>query len=259
MPRVLAEQILTTDFWTEFKAQAVGLDLTKTLVVLNFMDISKFEIYSKFKFGDVPFFPEVTDMTVDDRVSVALMDMGHAFERIADALLADYDPLENYFTEREVTTTTDGTVTKSGKETTTPSGTVANTTTGKTIRESDSGYTVGQGTTFDNASTNPDSTTDFRNISKTVDNTKVSEYSDANDPKKVETSFSNYKVEKEFSDVQNETDMTEGITESKRGSSGIFSKQDLTNREVDLRLRRRLLKIMVRMVVDVFSTGVYSE
>lgn len=259
MPRVLAEQILTTDFWTEFKSQAVGLNLTKTLVVLNFMDISKFEIYSKFKFGDVPFFPEVTDMTVDDRVSVALMDMGHAFERIADALLADYDPLENYFTEREVTTETDGTVTKTGKETTTPSGTVANTTTGKTIRESDSGYTVGQGTTFDNASTSPTSTSDFRNISKTVDNTKVSEYSDSNNPKKVETSFSNYKVEKEFSDVQNETDMTEGITESKHGSSGIFSKQDLTNREVDLRLRRRLLKIMVRMVVDVFSNGVYSE
>ena len=259
MPRVLAEQILTTDFWTEFKSQAIDLNLTKTLVVLNFMDISKFEVYSKFIFGDVPFFPEVTDMTVDDRVSVALMDMGHAFERIADALLANYNPLENYFTEREVTTETDGTVTKTGKETTTPSGTVANTTTGKTIRESDSGYTVGQGTTYDNASTDPTSTSDFRNISKTVDKTKNLEYSDSNNPKKVETSFNNYKVDKEFVDVQNETDMTEGITESKHGSSGIFSKQDLTSREIDLRLRRRLLKIMVGMVVDVFSNGVYSE
>ena len=53
--------------------------------------------------------------------------------------------------------------------------------------------------------------------------------------------------------------MEEKIEENRHGSSGIFSKQDLTQREIDLRLRNRVIPILVRMVVDTFTSGVYSD
>ena len=74
------------------------------------------------------------------------------------------------------------------------------------------------------------------------------------------TEYDNYKVEKSFDNRVDSTsyDDYEEVTD-KKGNSGIFSKQDLTQREVRLRIKNRIVPIYVRMVVDTFSSGVWVD
>lgn len=259
MPRPIAQEILTTEFWYAFRAKVIEIGLNNIMSVMTPFQDSDFANYTKFKFGTVPFFHEVLDMTIEEKVDTAIMHMGTAFDKVASSLLANYDPLENYFTRREMTTNTDGTITKRGDITTSPSGYIDVEESGKFTRSSEGSDIVGQGTTYDTATYDPTSESDFRNISKTVNNTKYTEESDPDNPRKRTTGYRDYEVKQQFNELQSETDMDEHIDENRHGSSGIFSKQDLIQREIDLRLRNRVIPILVRMVVDTFSSGVYSD
>lgn len=257
MQQTTAREILTSEFWEDFALGCDAYNLTATSQFLGDYTTPRIlASYTSLKYGDIPFFPEINNMIVADRAGVALMEMGHAFERILLALLAEYDPLENYFTDRTMDTDTDTSLTKTGKEVTTPSGVAIVTEKGKMHRKGNGSDTVGQGTTYDSATTDPDNN-DFYNISKTINDVDITEESDATDPRSRETSYNNYKVERSFDNRKDEGEGSESIEEHRRGNSGIFSKQDLTQREIDLRLRNRIIPILCRMVVSVFETGVY--
>lgn len=257
--KVMIQQVLTLEFWEQLRAKASSQEYTSFVQVMSPFTDWEFEAYTRFKFGDVPVFPETLEMNATTRAEIAFIQMGAAFERIASALLTDYNPLENYFTDRTMSTESGSDSTKTGDIETTPTGTVTVTDSGKMIRDYDGSDTIGQGTTYDNASTDETASDEFVNISKTINNTKVTEESDPEDPKKRETSYNDYKVTQSFKDLNTNTTGEESVTENRSGSSGIFSKQDLTQREIDLRLRNRVLPILVRMAVDVFATGVYSD
>jgi hypothetical protein len=172
-------------------------------------------------------------------------------------------------------TTTDSTLEKGGKEiqlikgkeTTAPSGAIHVTETGATVSSTEGSDVVGQGTTYDSASTDP-TANDFRNISKTINDTTSRVGSDPNNPRKSTTSYEDYKVDKEFSERSNELEFddrvdsmngSEEIEEHRSGNSGIFAKQDLIQREIRLRLNNKLIPILVRMVIDAINSGVWED
>jgi hypothetical protein len=271
-----AKTVLNDEYWTEFKSQASSMNLTRTVEVMSVVNISDFTNFTALHYGDVGILSHLEPMTVAQRASVTLMEMGSAFERIASILLAEYDPLENYFTDRDMTTTYDldntksgtETNTRSGKETVTPSGSVTSTDSGITERSTDGSNAVSQGTTYDNAGFSPEATDEFRNIGKTINNVTEKEGSDPQNPRKSTTSYQNFKTEREYSNLQDQktfgnrvdsTDGTVSIDESRSGNSGIFAKQDLIQREIRLRLNNRIIPIMVRMVVDAINSGVWED
>lgn len=269
-------EVLDFQFWTAFKVRATQMNLERTVEVLSIVNMTELASYSTLHYGNVGVMPYLDSMLPSDKAAVALMEMGMAFERIASILLAEYDPLENYFTDRDMTTTYDldntksGTETnaRSGKETVTPSGTITSTDTGITERSTDGSDTVGQGTTYDNAGFSPEATDEFRNIGKTINKSTVKEGSDPNNPRTSTTAYQNFKTEREYSNFQDQktfddrvdsTDGTVSIDENRSGNSGIFSKQDLIQREIRLRLNNRIIPIMVRMVVDAINSGVWED
>jgi hypothetical protein len=159
--------------------------------------------------------------------------IGNSFPKIYDALVADYNPLENYFTDREMTDNLDSDSTRTGGYTDTPSGT-------KTREFIDNGVT-GLGTTFESYGDN-----DFRNISKTKSTGEIDD------------GFDNYQEQRVYNALTDTGNADRSIEEHRSGNSGIFAKQDLTEREIKLRLRYKLKPILVRMCVDVMSKGVWE-
>lgn len=254
-----AKQVMNNEFWSAFKDEAATMNLTTTVSVMNVAGTDDFVNYTALKYGDVGILNHLIPMTDLERATVALMEMGSAFERIASILLAEYDPLENYFTDREMNTDTDGSVEKSGKVISTPEGKVINRTLGKSTSEVKDSNTVGQGTTYDNSGFNSTANDEFRNISKVINKHKVEDSSDAQDPRRTETEYDHYKVTQEFDKLANTTDMTEKVEEHRSGSSGIFAKQDLIQREIRLRLNNRIIPILVRMVIDAINSGVWEN
>jgi len=270
-----ARTILNDEYWTAFKVKATQMNLERTVEVMSVVNISDFTNYTAMHYGDVGIMPHLIPMLPSEKAAVTLMEMGSAYERIASILLAEYDPLENYFTDRTMDTTTDSTLEKEGKEvqnirgkeTTTPSGAIHVTDSGVTVSSTEGSDVVGQGTTYDNASTDP-TASDFRNISKTINDLESRVGSDPEDPRKSTTSYENYKVDREFTQRANELEYidrvdsmngTEGIEEHRSGNSGIFAKQDLIQREIRLRLNNRLIPILVRMVIDAINSGVWEN
>lgn len=251
-------QVLNRDFWEAFRLSASGFNLDQTVSFLdNYTDYIALEKYCDMKYGDIPFFEELNEIDEFDAAGLAIMEMGMAFERIVSVMMAQYNPLENYFTNRNVETGTESSLTKSGKEITTPSGKAIVTEKGKFKRSYGGTDTIGQGTTYDSATTSSSSDSDFYNVSKVINNSAISEESDPQNPRSKETSYDQYKVEHSFDNRKDEGDSTETIEEHRSGNSGIFSKQDLSQREIDLRLRNKLVPILCRMVVSVFEMGVY--
>lgn len=258
MTTIKVAEILTVDFWNEFISQSEAYNYDSLHSFLEtYLDSDMLKDYVILKYGDIPCFndPEIDDYRL--RAGIALGEVGHALERIVSVMMASYNPLENYFTDRQMNTDTQGNSVRTGQVESKPEGEVLDEIRGTLIREHENSNVVSQGTTYDNASTNPDGS-DFRNISKVIDNTKIKDTSDSSAPRKNVRSYDGYKVTTDYKDLTTDTEMGEEIVENKHGSSGIFSKQDLTQREVDLRLRNRLLPIICRMVVSVFETGVYS-
>lgn len=171
--------------------------------------------------------------TEQERANICYVAIRDSFPKIYDALVANYNPLENFFTDREMTDNLDSDSTRTGGYTDTPSGS-------KTRSYTDHGVT-GMGTTFESFGDS-----DFRNISKTKTDGTIND------------GFNDYQEQRVYNSMKDEGNADRSIEEHKRGNSGIFSKQDLTKREISLRLSYRLRPLFVRMCVDVFSKGVWE-
>ena len=203
------------------------------------------------QYKDLEVWEDLEDLTVADRANIAYAEMGNAFGRICAALTTDYDPLANYFTDREETDSNSGALTRSGNKTVTPSGTISNTQSGNVTHGFVGRDTKTQGTTYDAYSDS-----DFKNIGKTIqDGTSSDTYNNL----KTTTSFDEYSTTETYNNIADTDTRQTDIEEHRSGNSGIFSKQDLTQREINLRTRNRISSIFLRMVVDVFNTGVYSS
>lgn len=253
-----AQEVLTNNFWSRFadKADTDGYSALR-LALDNPNEVAG---YSTITYADLPFWDWLEDYSDASRAELAYTVCGHALGKVAEALAKNYDPLENFYTDGTSDTDYGKTVTKSGKETTSPSGTITHSRTGEHAIENENATSLGQSTTYDDTDSsvpNPLDTADSslvnvgRNINKGKSKETFNNYADT-------TSYTNYKVEKEYTDlaeVQSGTDSTE---EHRSGNSGIFSKQDLTQREINLRLRNLLVPIIVRQVVDIFNSGVWQ-
>lgn len=209
------------------------------------------ELYTKQKYKDLEVWEELEEQTPQEWADMAYLEMGVSFARIFDAMMTDYDPLANYFTDREEEEIHDGAVTRTGSKSLNPLGSVTNTRTGSVTHGYNDDGTKHQGTTYDAYSDS-----DFKNISKNV---RTGSATDTYNSVMDTTSYNGFSTTETYNQIA-DTDEREIRTEEHRsGNSGIFSKQDLTTREIQLRMRFRIIPTFVRMVVDVFNTGVYSS
>lgn len=253
-----AQEVLTIEFWRKFSDLA-NTDGYRDLVSALF-DVNAVINYSKLKYADLPFWDWLEDYSDVNRAELAYTVCGHSLGRVAEALAKNYDPLENFFTDGTSDTDYGKTVTKSGKEITTPSGSISHTRNGERDIEIENTASLGQSTTYDDADSNVPTQLDAidsslinvgRNINRGKSKENFTNYADT-------TSYTAYKVEKEYDDVAEAHSGTDSTEEHRSGNSGIFSKQDLTQREINLRLRNLLVPIIVRQVVDVFNSGVWQ-
>lgn len=245
-----AKTILTSNFWTLLGARFSALEHDNVGVIID--DSADYLAnYTEITYGDLPFWDTLADKTMLEIVYMAYLVMGEPFARVFNALDANYNPLENYFTDRTYNESGSGSNVKTGSIDTTPSGSTSTSTNGERERSYDDHGSKHLGTTYDKSGDN-----DFANISKDETNGSVT---DKFTNYGTTTTFTNYKVEQKYNNVTDTASNSKNGGENRSGSSGIFSKQDLTQREVDLRLRNRVAPILVRMVVDVFNTGVWRE
>lgn len=231
MAQVKMQEILTTNF---FGSLADRFRADNRQDIYDFMEDGHdgLTVYAQMCYEDLlalDFLENMTDVQRADACYAAIRD---SFPRIFDALVANYNPLENFFTDREMTDNLDSDSTRTGGYTDTPSGT-------KTRSFIDNGVT-GMGTTFESYSDN-----DFRNINKTKSTGEIDD------------GFDNYQEQRVYNALTDTGNADRSIEEHKHGNSGIFSKQDLTKREISLRLSYRLRPLLVRMIVDIFSKGVW--
>lgn len=230
---VLVPEILTEEFFSSLsdEYETIG-DFDEAAFIDSFKwDLAK---YAEIMFDKLMAMDKFENMLLSSKVDYVFMCIGESFHRIFSALEADYNPLENFFTNRTLSNSTSGSNTKTGGYTDTPSGS-------KTRSYTDHGN-IGQGTTFESYGDN-----DFRNISKTKSNGTVSD------------SFTNYQEQRTYNQMKDTISSSGSITENKNGNSGIFSKQDLTTREIHLRLKNQIAPILVRMCVDVINKGVWAD
>lgn len=207
--------------------------------------------YVSMKYKWLEVWEDLEDLTEADWERMAYLEMGIAFGKIFNTLMKEYDPLENYFTNRNVDENESRGINSTEENTTTPTGSVKNTATGSVDHTYENTTSVNQGTTYDAYGDN-----DFKNISK---NKQTGGTKDTYNNYANTTSYEgNYHVTENKEGEKSETIGRE-LTETRAGASGIFSKQVLTKQEIDLRLGHRIIPIFCRMVVDVFNTGVYSS
>lgn len=253
-----AQEVLTANFWREFGSMADTDGYHAVLLALE--DPDAVAGYSTITYADLPLWDWLEDYSDLKRAELAYTVCGQAIGKVAEALAKNYDPLENFYTDGTSETDYGKTVTKSGKETTSPSGTITHSRTGEHEIENENTVSLGQSTTYDDADSSvptPLDTVDSslvnvgRNINKGTSKETFNNYADT-------TSYTSYKVEKEYDDVAEAHSGTDSTEEHRSGNSGIFSKQDLTQREINLRLRNLLVPIIVRQVVDVFNSGVWQ-
>ena len=254
-----AQEVLTIEFWRRFSGLA-DTDGYRDLVSALF-DVNAVISYSILKYADLPFWDWLEDLSDANRAELAYTVCGRALGKVAESLAKNYDPLENFFTDGTSKTDYGKTVTKSGKEITTPMGTVTHYRKGEHTIEIENSVSLGQSTTYDDADSSvptPLDTADSslvnvgRNINKGKTKENFDNFGDST------TYDENYKVEKSFEDFAETQSGTDSTEEHRSGNSGIFSKQDLTQREINLRLRNLLVPIIVRQVVDVFNSGVWQ-
>lgn len=244
-----ATTVLTKEFWS---ALSDDFDSMPRTDIGNWLESEKTHLadYSALTYGELPLWKTLEQMTDSERSVIVFMNIGDAFARIYDALSIVYNPLENYYSNRTYNENSSGSNTRSGKVIVTPTGGTKTETGGNKERTYTNHGTTGQGTTFDN-------TSDFRNISKDISDGSVKD------------TFTNYgtettykagtKTETNYSDVKDDASGERHLGEHREGNSGIFSKQDLLQREINLRQKNKIVPILVRMVVDVLNTGVYSS
>lgn len=233
MAQLKMQEILTSNFFG-FLATKFRDDDRQDIYEYIDDDHESLSVYAQMCYENLLALDFLDDMTEENRADVCYVAIRDSFPRIFDALVADYNPLENFFTDREMTDNLDSDSTRTGGYTDTPSG---------SKERSFTNYgNTGMGTTFESYSDN-----DFRNISKTkTDGTLKDE-------------FNQYQEQRVYNSMKDEGNADREVEEHKHGNSGIFSKQDLTKREISLRLSYRLRSMLVRMIVDVFSKGVWAD
>lgn len=250
MPETIptAKTVLTSSFWTLLGARFSAFEHSNVGVVID--DSADYLAnYTEITYGDLPFWDTLAEKTQLEIVYMAYLVIGEPFAKVFDAMSAEYDPLENYFTNRTYNEHGSGSNEKNGSIDTTPSGSTSTKTSGKRERSYTDHGSKHLGTTYDKNGDN-----DFANISKDETNgTITDDFTNYG----TTTDFTNYKIEQKYNKVTDTASNSKSGGEKRSGSSGIFSKQDLTQREVDLRLRNMVAPILVRMVVDVFNTGVW--
>lgn len=230
---VMVQEILNDDF---FYALANYFSLAGRNDIFDFINSQHTSLigFSALSYEGLYALDSLEDVDTAEVAGFVYATIGESFPKIYDALVADYNPLENYFTDREMSDTLDSDSTRTGGYTDAPSG---------TKRRSFTDYgNIGMGTTFESFGDN-----DFRNISKTKTNGTIND------------GFENYQEQRTYNSLKDTGNSDRSITENRSGSSGIFSKQDLTEREVKLRIRYRLKPILVRMCVDVINKGVWKN
>lgn len=244
-----ATTILTSEFFSLFSQKYPGN--TDATYMPNIINNNKDAIaaYCMLTYGSLPFWDELDDMTTQEIANIAYIAIGANVMRIFDALATKYDPLENYFVEREMGTDTLGTVTKSGNKVKNPTGSISTTSGGTKSTTYNNQGNIGQATTFEDYGDN-----DFRNVSKNIATGSINEGFNGYG---TTTSYNNYSETESYNNIQDETDMNETVTESRHGNSGIFRKQELTSAEIELRVKSKFIPILCRMIVDLFNTGVY--
>lgn len=255
MPTVVnptAKTVLTSEFWTSLGvkfSEASRADIGNN-ISNHYED---FVLFTKITYGELPFMDDLADCTNSEIVSMVYTMIGNAFIGVYDAFMKQYDPLENYFTDREFSESGEGSTIKTGDVETKPTGSITVLSNGSRDVDSENNFSVNQGTTYDDASTDPEGT-EFVNISKHVNDTHTSEnfrnYGTT-------TSYQNYTNRVSYEDVTDTAETSKNGEEHRSGSSGIFSKQDLIQREINLRLKAKVMPILVRMVVDVLNKGVW--
>ena len=227
------QEILTLEFFNEFSnlfTQA-GREDIHDYIMENYITMTQF---AQMTYEGLLALDYLEDLSASHRARIAFTSIGDSFPKIFDALVADYNPLENFFTDREMTDNLDSDSTRTGGYTDTPSGS-------KTRSFTNYGNT-GMGTTFESFGDN-----DFRNISKTKADGTIND------------GFDQYQEQRVYNSMKDEGNADREVEEHKHGNSGIFSKQDLTKREISLRLSYRLRPLLVRMIVDVFNKGVWAD
>lgn len=260
------QDLLTTEMWqslTDSFGIAFGYD-SSIYLFLDDID-EELNYYVRLFYADLGTVVGA-DTPAEMAARMAFLHVGDAFKRIFDILTKEYDPLENFFTKGEFTKSGSIEEEKSGTEKTTPNGKIKVVQSGEASNETESTFSVGQGSTFDTATTTPPTTdaaaSDLYNISRNINSAKNKQILGNNGQNfpTTTTEYLDHYVEKSFTNRKDTTgykNYKEG--EDKHGNSGIFSKQDLVSREVKLRLRDRVIPIYVRMVVDCFSSGVWDN
>lgn len=227
------QEILTLEFFNELSTlfTQAGREDIHDYIMENYITMTQF---AQMTYEGLLALDYLEDLSASHRARIAFTSIGDAFPKIFDALVADYNPLENFFTDREMTDNLDSDTIRTGGYTDTPSGS-------KTRSFTNYGNT-GMGTTFESFGDS-----DFRNISKTKADGTIND------------GFDDYQEQRVYNNMKDEGNADREVEEHKHGNSGIFSKQDLTKREISLRLSYRLRPLLVRMVVDVFSKGVWAD
>lgn len=113
-----AQEVLTANFWREFGSMADTDGYHAVLLALE--DPDSVEGYSKIAYSDLPLWDWLEDYSDLKRAELAYTVCGQAVGKVAESLAKNYDPLENFFTDGTSDTDYGKTVTKSGKENTTP-------------------------------------------------------------------------------------------------------------------------------------------
>lgn len=266
MTTAKVQELLTEEMWeslTDLFGSRFGYD-SAIYLFLDEID-EELNYYVRLFYADLDTIVGSTT-PADMAARMAFLHIGDAFKRIFDILMKDYDPLENFFTKGEFTKSGSIEEEKTGTEKTTPNGKIKVIQSGEATNETENTFSVGQGSTFDTATTTPpgtdDAASDLYNISRNINHAKNKQVLGNNGQNfpTTTTEYLDHYVEKSFTNRKDTTgykNYKEG--EDKHGNSGIFSKQDLVSREVKLRLRDRVIPIYVRMVVDCFSSGVWGS
>lgn len=259
--------VLTAQVWKALTAkfgEVYGTD-SNIYTFLDAFDDEFYDLVSMDYQGLKSF--DMIHYTTNNIVNIAFLRMGDAFKRIFDSLILSYDPLENFFTDGTFEKKGKETMEKKGTEKTTPTGKVEVSRKGETHVENEDSFTVGQGSTFDSATTTPPTTTaaasDLYNIARNINKQKTKQVfgDNGNNLPTTTTEYKdNYNVAKSFEGRKDELSFNDRIDEThKSGNSGIFSKQDLLQREIKLRLKNRIVPIYIGMVVDCFTTGAWID
>lgn len=247
-----AKTVLTSEFWVSLGvkfSEASRADIGNNISNHN----EDFVLFTKITYGELPFMDDLADCTNSEIVSMVYTMIGNAFIGVYDAFMKQYNPLENYFTDRDFSESGEGSNVKTGDVETKPTGSITALANGSKETTIEDANSVEQGTTYDDASTDPEGT-EFVNISKNVRGGKTTEFFRGYG---TTTSYQNYTNKVTYEDVTDTAETSKTGEEHRSGSSGIFSKQDLIQREVNLRLKAKVMPILVRMVVDVLNKGVW--